>query len=240
MQSLKLSTGNPIVSYLVSIWRFPSSPVLPRQVSAPPKRRPPKDEPSQPLEPETWTQKAAACLALVLKDSADSRTASLKLAGLEYASELANKLLKHAEKMETFYPRLKSCVDRNAGEKACKAIVEEYEALADFGAKAQAWFETNIAHVGTCIHYTSFSISASLPNSMLNRMMKNQRPDFNCRSTKPPYDFNEAFFWDLHRCLLCNEDINLFGRDYRDTIPAAGCCCCISETEEGSQGKNKK
>lgn len=120
------------------------------------------------MEPETWTQKAAACLQVVLKDSADARTASLKLAGLEYANELANKLLNHAEKMEKFYPRLKKCVDEAVGEKGCKAIVEEYESLSDFGAKAQAWFETvlyqpNITqHVGACIHYTSSNTSASL------------------------------------------------------------------------------
>lgn len=138
------------------------SPIFLRQVSAVPKKRPDRNqEQSQKIEPETWAEKAAACLTVVLKDSADARTASIKLSGLDYASELAKKLLQHAEEVETFYTRLKKAVTEGTGEKGCKAIMEEYEKLSDFGAKAQAWFEIALYQYDTTQHVGAWFLGPS-------------------------------------------------------------------------------
>lgn len=77
------------------------TPTQPLQVSAAPKqKREQQTDPSQRVEPETVTQKAAAAAASLLADASSARTSSIKLSNLEYADQLSKELLNHAMKLE--------------------------------------------------------------------------------------------------------------------------------------------
>ena len=97
-----------------------------------------EEEGSEPAEPETWAKKASSCLPLILKDASDARTASIKLGGMEYASELATQLLEHATKMEAFWTKLNTALAAGRSDRKLKELLEELEGLNAFGIKAQA------------------------------------------------------------------------------------------------------
>ncbi|CAK9089238.1 unnamed protein product [Durusdinium trenchii] len=93
------------------------------KVSAPAKRKPKKEEEKpESVTPLTWVGKGKSTLPEVLKAAADCRTASLKLAGMEYAQELAGNLLKQAEELEKHYKLLAKHVN-NESEKDVKLVL---------------------------------------------------------------------------------------------------------------------
>ena len=79
-----------------------------------------------------------SCLPVILKDASDARTASIKLGGMEYASELATQLLEHATKMEAFWTKLNTAVTAGRSDRKLKELLGELENLNAFGVKAQA------------------------------------------------------------------------------------------------------
>lgn len=104
------------------------------------------DKPSEEVKPETWTQKASGLLASILAGASAARTASIKLGNMEYASELAEKLLKHASHLEALYQGINKSITKKADEKVMKHHVQEAARLEDFGAKAQAWPARKMFH----------------------------------------------------------------------------------------------
>ena len=90
------------------------------------------------MEPQTWTQKTAAALPVLLKDAADARTASIKLHGMEYAKELSGQLLDHAKRLEGLYQDMSKAVTEQAEDKTLKGLVKKMNELDAFGRKAQA------------------------------------------------------------------------------------------------------
>ena len=110
-----------------------------RQVQAPKKPTKPKaEDQSKEVEPQTWTQKTAAALPVLLKEAADARTASIKLHGMEYATELSGQLLDHAKKLESLYQDMSKAVTDHAEDKRLKDLVARMNDLDLFGRKAQA------------------------------------------------------------------------------------------------------
>eukprot|EP00435_Cladocopium_sp_Y103_P048701 s2664_g14.t1 len=116
-----------------------------QQVAAPKKTPKPKqgEDQSKEVEPQTWTQKAAATLPVLLKEAADARTASIKLHGMEYAKELSGQLLDHAKKLETLYQDMSKALTNQADDKKLKDLMKRSNDLDLFGRKAQApyWVE---------------------------------------------------------------------------------------------------
>ena len=109
------------------------------QVAAPKKTPKPKaEDQSKEVEPQTWTQKAAAALPLLLKEAADARTASIKLHGMEYAKELSGQLLDHAKRLEALYQDMSKAVTNQEDDRGLKDLVNKMNALDLFGCKAQA------------------------------------------------------------------------------------------------------
>ena len=74
----------------------------------------------------------------LLKWAADARTASLKLADTQYASELAGQLLQHAKQLEELYSKGSKAISEGAEDKKLKVLVEKANVLEAFGTKAQA------------------------------------------------------------------------------------------------------
>ena len=89
------------------------------------------------MEPQTWTQKAAAALPGLLKEAADARTASIKLHGMEYAKELSGQLLAHAKSLEGLYQEMAKAVTEQAEDSKLKKLVKKMNDLDLFGRKAQ-------------------------------------------------------------------------------------------------------
>lgn len=116
------------------------------QVTAPKKKpKKPKAEEekgSEEVVPETWTQKAASQLGELLQRSSSARTASIKLANMEYASELSAQLLEHAQQLEKLYQDLSKAITDNADDKSLRKLVSKSLKLEEFGIKAQV----GIAH----------------------------------------------------------------------------------------------
>ena len=107
---------------------------------AAPKKKAKKDETpaAEVVEPQTWSEKAAVVLESLLKDAADARKASIKLVDMEYAKELSEQLLGHAQKLEAAYKEMSAAILRGDDEKSLKALVVKANELLSFGAKAQA------------------------------------------------------------------------------------------------------
>ncbi len=93
---------------------------------------------SEEVTPQTWGQKAASMMGDLLKWAADARTASLKLADTQYASELAGQLLQHAKQLEELYSKGSKAISEGAEDKKLKVLVEKANVLEAFGTKAQA------------------------------------------------------------------------------------------------------
>ena len=110
------------------------------QVQAAPKPKAaakPADK-SEPVEPQSWMQKASSVLPTLLKDAADARTASIKLQTMEYAQELSGQLLGHAKKLEDLYQQLSTAISQQAEDKKLKSLLKKATELEAFGLKAQA------------------------------------------------------------------------------------------------------
>ena len=114
------------------------------QVAAPKKTPKPKaEDQSKEVEPQTWTQKAAAALPLLLKEAADARTASIKLHGMEYAKELSGQLLDHAKRLEALYQDMsKAVTNQERVERPC----EQDERVGSF------WSQSSGAYTGLSYH----------------------------------------------------------------------------------------
>lgn len=94
------------------------------------------------MVPETWTQKATSQLGELLQRSSSARMASIKLANMEYASELSAQLLEHAQQLEKLYQDLSKAITDNADDKSLRKLVSKSLKLEEFGIKAQV----RIAH----------------------------------------------------------------------------------------------
>ena len=86
------------------------------QVQAAPKRAPkPKTEKGQdttePMEPKTFKEKVSEKVGEWLKLAGQARTSSLTLSSLEFADELATKLLAHATSMEKTYVQISQALN---------------------------------------------------------------------------------------------------------------------------------
>ena len=112
------------------LWQVQAAP-KPKAASKP-------ENKSEPVEPQTWTQKASSVLPTLLKDAADARTASIKLQTMEYAKELSGQLLDHAKKLEDLYQQLSTAVSQQAEDKKLRSLLKKATELEAFGAKAQA------------------------------------------------------------------------------------------------------
>ena len=110
------------------------------QVSAAPKKKPKKDttENVEDVKPASWESKACDAKGELLSDSAKARTESIKLSSVPYAKELADQLLAHASKLEALYKKIDKALDKKAGEKDYKVLVQEALELNNFTVKAQA------------------------------------------------------------------------------------------------------
>ena len=114
-----------------------------------------KEEPEKPSEEvtlETWAQKASGVLTTLLTGASAARTASIKLGNMEYASELASQLLKHASNLESLYQGITKSIMEKAEEKVMKRHVQEATRLEDFGTKAQAWPTGEMFHSSLRFH----------------------------------------------------------------------------------------
>lgn len=109
-------------------------------MAAPKKKARTKEETStaEVVKAQTWSEKATTVLDTLLKDAADARKASIKLANMEYAKELSQNLLSHAQKLEAQYTEMSSAITRGDDEKSLKALVGKADELLAYGAKAQA------------------------------------------------------------------------------------------------------
>jgi len=117
--------------------RNPFMQVVPAPKKKTKKENDDKDKSTE-VKPQTWCQKATSMMADLLKWAADARTASLKLADTQYASELSGQLLQHAQHLEELYSKASKALSEGAEEKKFKGLVEKANALEAFGTKAQA------------------------------------------------------------------------------------------------------
>ena len=76
------------------------------------------------VEPKTFMEKVQSKLPEFLKTAGQSRTSSITISDLDYASELSKTLLDHAEKMEAYYKKAKAAVDsKETSEKVYKKLL---------------------------------------------------------------------------------------------------------------------
>ena len=74
----------------------------------------------------------------LLKAASEARTASIKLQGMEYAKELSEKLLKHAQTMEALYGEMSLAASQKVEDKKLKSLLKKGTELQEFGQQAQA------------------------------------------------------------------------------------------------------
>ena len=135
------------------------------QVQAAPKPKAaakPADK-SEPVEPQSWMQKASSVLPTLLKDAADARTASIKLQTMEYAQELSGQLLGHAKKLEDLYQQLSTAISQQAEDKKLKSLLKKATELEAFGLKAQALAGAHVLNI--------------LKNHLANKLINEQWED---------------------------------------------------------------
>ena len=107
-------------------------------VQAAPKRRKVEDdsEKSKEVKAKTLKEKVTDLMAAVLAENIAARKKSMSLGAVNYAGELASKLLDHAERMEKHYKTLQTAVGSNLEDdeffKKCIGKIE----------KEQKWFIT--------------------------------------------------------------------------------------------------
>jgi len=126
---------------------------LPPRKKQEPRRRQKLTSLQKEVTPETWTQKASGLLASILAGASAART--IKLGNMEYASELAEKLLKHASHLEALYQGINKSIAKKADGKVMKHHVQEAARLEDFGAKAQVWPARKVFHPSLQFYFRS-------------------------------------------------------------------------------------
>lgn len=91
------------------------------------------------MEPVTFREKVITKLSDWLGVAAKSRTASITLSSLEFADELAKKLINHALTMEKTYLRINEAVkDKRTNEKDYEAILSNMTEKLNANEKLQA------------------------------------------------------------------------------------------------------
>lgn len=104
---------------------------------AAPKVKKTENETPEPVEAKSYQVLATEALGSLLSDAAKARTLSIKLANVQYASELSKQLLAHASKLEETYKGLQRLLEKPE-DKKLRTKLEEIGQLAAFGEKAQA------------------------------------------------------------------------------------------------------
>ena len=104
----------------------------------PPKKRPKsKKEEAEKVDPETITKVAQDQLPEILKLAGSARGQSIKLSNVPYAGDLSEKLLTHAQELETLFKDLQGAVDKN-DEESMQAYLDDLKSKEEFGQKIQA------------------------------------------------------------------------------------------------------
>ena len=100
--------------------------------------KPPKEE-TEKMVPKTYKERVDAQLADWLKVASQARTLSITLSSLEFAEELAKKLLSHALTMEKAYLRMnESLKNKKSKEADFKLILENMDEKLKIAEKLQA------------------------------------------------------------------------------------------------------
>ena len=101
------------------------------------KKKEPKEDKSEEAQPQTVQEKAQDALKDLLSDAATSRTESIKLSHVAYASELSSQLLNRAAKLEKFYQDIQKALGES-DEKALRSLLAEVNKAKAFTAQAKA------------------------------------------------------------------------------------------------------
>lgn len=112
-------------------------PRLLAQVQAAPKVKS-KREVSEKVEPQTYQERVNAKMAEWLQIAGKARTQSITLQSLEFADELATKLMGHALAMEKIYLRIKEQLKNSMKEADYQIIYEKMEEKLKINEKLQA------------------------------------------------------------------------------------------------------
>lgn len=106
------------------------------------------------MKPKSTREQVESDMADFLKSSAETRTASLKIAGLAYTEELEKTLVKHAAKMEKCYSDIKKSLGSKVDEKTLQGFIKRMEDDLKNAKKLQAFsfqFPIQINHVPTMV-----------------------------------------------------------------------------------------
>ena len=79
------------------------------------------------MEPKTWREQVAGLFPEFLKSSAQARTSSLTIAGLDYTEELQKTLLGHAQLMEKTYSNFRKSMDGKPDYNECEQMKAKME-----------------------------------------------------------------------------------------------------------------
>ena len=111
--------------------------------AAPKKKAEPRAAANQKVEEmaaKSYREQVGAKLADFLGLAGKARTSSLTLSNLEFADELAKKMLQHALGMEKVYLRINEAVkDKKTSEKDFKEILQRMDEKTSSHNKLQAW-----------------------------------------------------------------------------------------------------
>lgn len=114
----------------------------------------PKREKAERVKPKSTREQVETDMADFLKASAETRTASLKIAGLAYTEELEKTLVKHAAKMEKSYSDIKKSLGSKLDEKTLQGFIKRMDEELKTAKKLQAFvfhFLTQINHAPTMV-----------------------------------------------------------------------------------------
>lgn len=101
------------------------------------KKKEPTEEKSEEAQPQITQEKAKDALTDLLSDAATSRTESIKLSHVAYASELSTQLLEHAAKLEKFYQDIQKALGES-DDKVLKSLLAKLNKEKAFTAQAKA------------------------------------------------------------------------------------------------------
>lgn len=105
-----------------------------------PKKPKPEEEPkSEEVVPKTSLDLLKETLPKLLSYAATARTQSISLSNVEYASELSQQLLKHAESMEQLFKRVQKATDNPVDDdKILTGLLDQVRSNEAFHEKAKA------------------------------------------------------------------------------------------------------
>ena len=101
-------------------------------------RRPPKEEKSEAVEPQSVADKIKALLEDALKESGSARTSAIQLKGLDYAQHLHTAIKDHADKFETLYSEVQGALKGGVDDAKLENYVKQIEAKSEATKKFQA------------------------------------------------------------------------------------------------------